>query len=212
VACDVSIEGRHQNEDHLVYEILTSVGGNNIRVHRRYREFLALDESLRSAYPELPGLPPKSTLRIWAFNWFSDHREEALQNYLRVAVWRDELVHPALATFLAVTPQLQEPSAPMRSPVQYVPKVDRTAARRRLCWSVVRGSQTKPLMVKGKPFEYDLSNSHSTVDMGGGESDRSDDGVDAIAAETKDTARAVAAVGMPPQSFPMPFSFSMAAR
>jgi hypothetical protein len=102
-----------------------------------------------------------------------------------VAVWRDELAHPALAAFLAVAPPLQEPSAPMRSPVQYVPKVERTAARRRLSWSVVRGSQTKPLVVAGKPFEYDLSDTHSTVDLGGGDSDGSDDEVEAQALDTR---------------------------
>jgi hypothetical protein len=150
-------------------------------------------------------------LRIRAIPWFNDHREEALQKYLRVAVWHDELAHPALATFLSVSPPLQEPSAPMRSPVQYVPKVERTAARRRLFWSVVRGSQTKPLMVEGKPFEYDLSDSHSTVDLGGGESDGSDGEVDAFL-ETIETARVVAAGGMPPIGPKLPFSISVAAR
>merc|ERR1712224_639629 len=86
----------------------------------------------------------------------------------------------------SVSPQLEEPCAPMRSPFQYVPKVDRTAARRRLCWSVVRGSQTKPLLVKGEPFEYDLSNSHSTVDLGGCDSDGSDCQVNDIAVDTRE--------------------------
>jgi len=197
------------NGDHMVYEILTSVGGSNTRVRRRYREFLSLDEALRSAYPDLPRLPPKSMLRIRAFASFSDRREEALQSYLRWAVWRDELAHPSLATFLSVSPQLQEPCAPMRSPVQYVPTMDRTAARRRLCWSVVRGSQTKPLLVEGKPFEYDLSNSHSTVDLGGFDSDESDCEVNANAV---DTARVVAPAALRPLSLQLPFSFSMVAR
>jgi len=167
ITCDLCITRRARGrEGHTVYEILMSIGGQNFRFWKRYRDFLCLDGHLRRTYPQLPRLPPKSALRIRAFRWFCDQREAALENYLRVAVWLDELTHPTLADFLgAPSVQVPEAAAPTRPPIRYVP-IGRAGSNRGR-WAIFHGSSkvAQPLVVDGecKKIEYDLSLSRSSA-------------------------------------------------
>lgn len=93
------------------YHVQVSVAGLDVvtTVQRRYSEFALLHALMKPRFAELPDMPPKSQFRKRASGKFLDSRQEALDNFLRVAITLDPAIaDPDLQLFLE-TPTLLFP-------------------------------------------------------------------------------------------------------
>lgn len=76
------------------YHVLVTVVGTDEAktVRRRYSEFARLHALMKTRFNDLPDMPPKSRFRRRASGKFLDNRQEALDNFLGVALALDPAI------------------------------------------------------------------------------------------------------------------------
>jgi hypothetical protein len=101
----IEIVGRNDGwlQKPTTFEIEVVGQGAPFAVQRRYTEFLELEAALRSAFPDLPSMPPRSYVVRRLNPGFLDAREKDLGELLDAAVAADPMISaPALRAFLGL--------------------------------------------------------------------------------------------------------------